>query len=175
MNLIFALLIVTLIAGISDILTGKIRNWLSYTVGVGAFVFHTTQGIIPSVICLSSMIVVLMIMYPIFSKGWLKGGDVKMIVACCGLVSFPVLISFLLYTMFAGGILAIFVAWRYGTLHQTIKSVSSVTHPLMYGVVPTELPFTTRKIPYGVAIFFGAVITIVSANVIHSLPSLRIA
>ena len=45
-----------------------------------------------------------------FSAGWFGGGDVKLIAAACGLVSFPGAVSLVLYVLAAGALLALAVA-----------------------------------------------------------------
>jgi prepilin peptidase CpaA len=165
------LLLAAAYAAFSDLRTGAIRNWLTYSVAVTGLVLHAQAGPIPALISLCCMIGVLAAGLPIFSMGWLRGGDVKMLVACSGLVSLPYLLPLLLYTMLCGGVVALFVAWRFGTLRRSLHAVGAIAHPLLQGAAPTALPFTTRKIPYGVAIFCGAALTSLSMTL---LPALRL-
>jgi len=165
------LLVATAAAAISDLSTGRISNWLSYSLAALALVLYAAQGPIPGVIALLVMIGVLAASLPLFAFGLLRGGDVKMIVACSALVSYQYFWQFILYTMFAGGLLALFVAWRSNSLRRSFQSVGSTLHPLLIGVVPRSLPFTTAKIPYGVAIFGGASLT---ALAMTAIPALRL-
>ena len=165
------LLVAAATAAVCDLTTGKIPNWLTYSLAGLAFVLHFALGPFAGMLSLIVMIAVLAASLPVFSCGWLRGGDVKMMVACCGLVSYEVCVTFLLWTMFCGGILALAVAWRYGTLKQSFQSVGAAVHPLLRGVVPRALPFTTNRIPYGVAIFGGAVLT---ALAMTAIPVLRL-
>ncbi len=166
------LIAVAAVAAVSDLRTGAIRNTLTYGVALVALGLHAASGPAPAFVSLACMFAVLVACLPIFSFGWLRGGDVKMVVACSGLVSLPYLLPFLLYTMLCGGLVSLAVAWRYGTLRASLQSVGSVAHPLLQGVVPTSLPFTSRKIPYGVAIFLGSVLT---ALAMTAVPALRLA
>lgn len=165
------LLVAAATAAVCDLSTGKIPNWLTYSLAGLAFVVHSALGPFAGMLSLIVMIAVLAASLPVFSCGWLRGGDVKMMVACCGLVSYELCVTFLLWTMFCGGILALVVAWRYGTLKQSFQSVGAAVHPLLRGVVPKELPFTTNRIPYGVAIFGGALLTALAMTVV---PALRL-
>lgn len=158
-------------AAISDLRTGKIPNWLSYSLAGIALILNASNGPIPVVFALVVMAAVLAASLPIFVLGFLRGGDVKMIVACCGLLSYHFFGQFILYTMLAGGFVALAVAWRFGTLKRSLQSVGTAAHPLLYGVTPTALPFTTNKMPYGVAIFGGASLTILAMT---TFPALRL-
>ena len=165
------LIVVTATAAISDLATGKISNWLSYSLAGFALVVNAWQGVIPGTIALIVMIAVLAASLPIFAFGLLRGGDVKMIVASCGLLSYHFFWQFILYTMLVGGLVAIFVAWRSGTLKKSFQSVGTSMHPLLLGVSPSVLPFTSAKIPYGVAIFGGAFLTMLAMT---TIPALRL-
>lgn len=165
------LLAATAAAAVSDVATGKISNWLSYPLAAVALLLNATSGPFAAIIALCVMIAVLAASLPVFSFGLLRGGDVKMIVACCGLVSYGFFGQFILYTMLAGGAVALAVAWRFGTLKRSLQAVGSAAHPLLHGVMPTALPFTTNKIPYGLAIFAGALLTTLAMT---AVPALRL-
>lgn len=169
--LMVILLAAAAIAAVFDVWTGKIPNWLTYSVAAVAFVLHSWIGPVPGMLALLVMIAVLAASLPIFSCGWLRGGDVKMIVACSGLVSYQFCVPFLLWTTLCGGIVALVVAWRFGKLGESLQSVGATMHPLLYGVVPRALPFTTNRMPYGVAIFGGAVLTVLAMT---TVPALRL-
>ncbi|GAC1405404.1 MAG: prepilin peptidase [Candidatus Velthaea sp.] len=159
------------VAAISDVRTGRIPNGLTYGLAVVALTLHALSGAIDAAVALLCMAAVLAASLPIFAFGWLKGGDVKLIVACAGLVSVHYLLAFLLYTMLSGGVVSLVVAWRHGTLRRSLAAVGTAAHPLLAGVVPTTLPFTTRKVPYGVAILCGSMLT---ALAMTTLPALRL-
>lgn len=153
----------------TDIAAGKIPNWLSYPLAAAALLLNALQGPVAAFIALCVMVAVLAISLPVFSFGLLRGGDVKMIVACSGLVSSHFFAQFLLYTMLCGGVVALAVAWRFGTVKRTFEAVGTAMHPLLRGVSPTALPFTTNKIPYGLAIFGGASLTALAMTVVPAL------
>lgn len=163
------LIAATFIAALSDLFTGKIPNWLSYPLALLALVLNSMHGVVPGVITLIVMAAVLAASLPVFSFGWLRGGDVKMIVACCGLVSYHFCTQFILYTMLLGGGVALVAAWRYGTLKRSVQSIGTMAHPLLHGMAPNALPFTTNKIPYGIAIFGGATVTALAMTVFPPL------
>ena len=160
------------VAAVSDIRTGRIQNGLTYGLAVLALLIHAVSaGPLDAALALLCMIAVLAASLPIFAFGWLRGGDIKMIVACAGLVSIHYLVPFLLYTMLCGGMVSLVVAWRYGTVRQSFAAVGAAAHPLLHGVIPKALPFTTRKVPYGVAIFFGSILTALAMTLV---PALRL-
>jgi prepilin peptidase CpaA len=151
---------ITAISAITDIVYGKIKNWLTYPTMVTALILHFSHNPLDGLITLCVMVAIFAAGLPIFFFKLLRGGDLKLIIACSGLLSYPYCFAFILFTMFAGGIVAIIVALRNGNLQKSVGAVGAFASPLMYGAIPTSLPFTTNKIPYGVAIFFGAVATV---------------
>ncbi len=154
------LLAAGLLAAICDVRTGKIPNWISYPCAGAALCIHALSGPIPALLSLVVMIGVLAALLPIFACNLLRGGDVKVIVAICGLTSYHYVVPFLLYTMLVGGGVAIVVAMRAGTLKESVEAVGAITSPLLHGIMPRSLPFTTRKIPYGVAVLGGTLLTV---------------
>ena len=159
------------LAAISDLRTGHIRNILTYGLAAAALLVHALAGPADLVISVLCMLAVLAAGLPIFASGWLKGGDVKMIVACAGIVSVHYLLPFLLYTMLAGGVVSLIAAWRFGTLRRSLHAVREIAHPLLAGVVPDRLPYATHKVPYGVAIFGGSLLTVLAMT---AVPALRL-
>ena len=159
------------LAALSDLRTGHIRNWLTYGLAGVAAIVHAFGGPIDLLVSVLCMMGVLAAGLPVFASGWLKGGDVKMIVACAGIISVHYLVPFLLYTMLFGGIVSLVAAWRFGTLRRSLQAVGEIAHPLLHGVVPTQLPYATHKVPYGVAILGGSLLTVLSMT---AVPALRL-
>ncbi|GAC1507258.1 MAG: hypothetical protein NVS1B14_12240 [Vulcanimicrobiaceae bacterium] len=155
----------------TDIARKRIPNVLTFTTAALALAIHAAAGLSSLAVALLVMTVVAAGGLFLFSFRWIGGGDVKLIAAVAGAVSFPDCIGFVLYTMLAGGVLSIAVALARGTLKQSFAGAFIVAHPLLYRATPVALPATTKKMPYGVAIFIGAALIVLSHSV---APFLRL-
>ncbi len=165
------ILVACAIGACTDIARKRIPNALTFTTAAVALVMHAAAGWTSFAVALLVMTLVATGGLFLFSFRWIGGGDVKLIAAVAGAVSFPDCIAFVLYTMLAGGILSVAVALARGTLKQSLQGAFIVAHPLLYRVTPVALPATTKKMPYGVAIFIGAVLIVLSHSI---LPFLRL-
>lgn len=112
----------------TDLAFKRIPNALTIATALIALGIHAATG-------LSSLAFALLIMFLtgaagffLFSLRLIGGGDVKLLAAVAGALSFPSCVGFLLYTMVAGGVLALVVAAARGTLKASLKcSLSSHT------------------------------------------------
>jgi prepilin peptidase CpaA len=98
--------------------------------------------------------------------GWLGGGDVKLIAASAGALGYPDVLPFLLYTALGGGVLAIAIATATGTLRPVLGATAGILRPFVYkGTAAPEPSARSIKLPYGVAIAFGAGLVALSHTV----------
>jgi len=156
------LVLATLTAAAIDIRTRRIPNLLTGTLALVALGVHVPQGLAPALIAVTSMCAAFALGSFAFSAGWFGGGDVKLIAACCGLVSFPGSVSFVLFVLFAGGFLALVTAALRGRLFALVRSTAAVA---VHGA-----PVEKNALPYGVAIAAGSITYAVSTFV----PALRL-
>ena len=156
------LLAATLTAAAIDVRVRRIPNALTAALAVAALVIHIPHGPIDVLTALASLCAAFALGAVAFSAGWFGGGDVKLIAACCGLVSVPGSIILVLEILMCGGLLALATAAVQGRLGALVRSTAAVA---MHGS-PTE----TNTLPYGVAIAAGSIAYAVST----SLPALRL-
>lgn len=160
------------IGACTDLASKRIPNILTVSMALVALGIHATLGLPSLALCLLTMTLIAAAGFFLFSYRLIGGGDVKLIAAVGGALSFPACVPFLLYTMLAGGVLAVIVAAARGTLKQSCTGAAfSVAHPLLYRTGGFYLPAVTSKIPYGVAIFCGAALAVLSTTL---LPMLRL-
>lgn len=140
----------TLIAAAIDVRCRKIPNALTATMAVAAVALQIPNGTAALVLALAAMFGSFALGALAFSAGWLGGGDVKLIAAACGLVSYPGCIPLVTFILVAGAILALAQAARRGRLVTFVRNASIMA---MTGS-PSE---TTTLLPYGVAIAGGSI------------------
>jgi prepilin peptidase CpaA len=141
----------TLAAAIVDVRTRRIPNALTATMAVAAVVLHIADGVTPLLLVAAVMVGSFALGAVAFSAGWFGGGDVKLIAAACGLVSYPLCISLVCFILIAGAVLALAQAARHRRLGALVRDASRVATT---GVSP-ESP---TLLPYGVAIAGGSAV-----------------
>lgn len=92
----------------------------------------------------------------LFSLQLIGGGDVKLLAAAAAALGWPDTAAFLLYTIFAGGLLGVAIAlWR-GRMRPMLANLRAMLIPVLSGLRPSTLPSAVGSMPYGIAIFAGA-------------------
>lgn len=107
-------------------------------------------------LCLLGWITGLLILLPLFALRAMGAGDVKLL-AMAGAFSGPAgALAIGLYTLIAGGVLALVVAVGGGRLQQALRNVQAMTVPCLAPPAPAgDKPVSAGKLPYGVAILAG--------------------
>ena len=142
------LLLVTCAAAAVDVRTRRIPNALTGAAALAALAVHVPAGPAAVVLAAVAMIAAFAAGCLAFSAGWFGGGDVKLVAACCGLVSFPGAVSLVLCILVAGALLALITAAVRGRLIALVRSTAAVA---MHGA-----PVETNTLPYGLAIAAGS-------------------
>ena len=151
------------IGAITDLRSSRIPNVLSFCTVVLALALHVPQGASSLAVALLCLAAVMAIGFALFSLRLIGGGDIKLMAGVACAASFPGCVTFLLYTMLAGGLLALFVAARRGSLRASFYNASTLAYPaLYYRTAGFVMPSGGIKMPYGVAIFAGALALVAS-------------
>ena len=169
--LLATVLAAALVGAVSDLRTRRVPNVL---VGVlllaGLIENFYLAGWHGAVIDLGVAAAVLAAGTVAFSFKLIGGGDVKLIAAAAGTLGYPAGISFVLFTLLCGGVLALAYAALRGRLHATLANVQAATLPLLFGVRPVR-PHDGLAMPYAVAVFAGALCTAaLSLTTLRLLP-----
>jgi prepilin peptidase CpaA len=160
----------SLLAALSDVRTRRIPNALVIGLFACGLAANALLGWQAVTIAVAIAILMLFAGSVAFSMRLIGGGDVKLLAAAAGTLGYPSAISFLLFTLLCGGVLAVAFSAARGRLGATIANVQSMTLPLFSGVRPVR-PEDSIAMPYALAIFAGAVCT---AIINGFLPHLRI-
>jgi prepilin peptidase CpaA len=146
--LVFPALVI--VGAVKDALSYTIPNWISLALVAAFPAAALAVGLPPAAMAahLAAGAGVLAVGMLLFARGWLGGGDAKLLSAAVLWMGWPAALIFLLKVALAGGLLAL-----------TLKTVrSGAMRPLMLlgpkWVVRLSEP--GRNVPYGVAIAAGA-------------------
>ena len=155
-------------AAFFDIATRRIPNWLPAAILIAAALFHAGNGARDAIEALGAAGVLLVAGTLAHSRGWLGGGDVKLMVAVAAGFGFPATADFLLYALVSGGVLALVSVV---VVHRRALRTATRSFAMVFagGALP-RMPTGSTSVPYAVAIACGTALT-ASATV---LPSLRL-
>jgi prepilin peptidase CpaA len=153
------------LAAVLDIRTRRIPNWLTLPSLLVAVTAHALSGGLHAMYfsLLAAMLAGGTFLI-FFLAGGMGGGDVKLMAAVAAAIGFPNTGALLVLTSICGGLMAVFVALHNGRLKSTIvNAVSIAGHHCHSGLEPhPELHLMnprTLRLPYGVAIAMGALLT----------------
>ncbi|WEK57561.1 MAG: prepilin peptidase [Candidatus Brevundimonas phytovorans] len=143
--------VLVVIAGLHDLITMKIPNWLSGLLILGFFPAALVLGLPLSVVGLSVGLsfAALCVGAGMFALRWLGGGDAKLLAAVMLWLGLPGALPFLLFTAMAGGGLCLVLI-----LARAYLQVYAVNGPAWLG----RLLEPKGDVPYGVAIAVGALL-----------------
>jgi prepilin peptidase CpaA len=140
-----------ILAGISDVFTRRIPNWISLLIAVLFFVFAVLSGMPGDVILWHAMtgVALLGLGFGLFAAGMFGGGDAKLMAAAGFWLGWPLSLKFLVFTALAGGAVALAVAiWAGLQADQEMRGHTWIER------------WKNKKldVPYGVALAAGAVL-----------------
>lgn len=161
-------LIACLVAVYSDVRQRRIPDWLTGALAVSAIGIHVFVGLYSLLATLLIMAGMTVFGSLIYSRRIMGGGDIKLAIAASAALGYPLFVSFLLYTMLGGGILAIAYGALRRNLKQTFKRVLLPASPGSQAMGAHK----GKTMPYAVAFSFGAAILALSQTV---APFLRMS
>jgi prepilin peptidase CpaA len=167
-GLVFA---ASLLAAVSDVRTRRIPNALVIALFAGGLAANALLGWQAVAIDIAIVIAVLVAGSVAFSFRLIGGGDVKLLAAAAGTLGYPSAVTFILFTLLCGGVLAVAYSATRGRLGATIANVQSMALPLFAGARPAR-PQDSLAMPYALAIFAGAICTVIINGFV---PHLRIS
>lgn len=156
--MILTLFIVIIFAGCmlaaswSDMTSMTIPNWISLVLIAGFFVVIPFAW--PGWAGFGTHLLVGLLFFCIgvamFAMGWMGGGDAKLLAATSLWWVWPDVPYYLVYTAVAGGVLALFLI-----LGRRFLPVKLLTTDWMHRLFKDE-----KRMPYGLALAFGALVTL---------------
>jgi prepilin peptidase CpaA len=171
MNLLQALLLsifpaMVIVAGLRDVTSYTIPNWISGVVIVSFFPAALALGLPMSALGthLAVGAVALVLGMVMFALGWIGGGDAKLFAAAGLWLGIPAAFTYLLVTGVAGGGLALaLLGLRSLWLRPYVQ-----TGPAWFGRLATP----GENVPYGVAIAAGALAAFPATDLVLAFPGL---
>jgi prepilin peptidase CpaA len=162
---IFLTLTACFAAAYFDVRARRIPNWLTGATALAALAVHASSGLAALGVSASVMFVLTLVGALLYSRGGIGGGDIKLAIATCGMLSYPLCLLFLFYTAIGGGILAILYMIFRADARPAFARVALVAGGA--GSVTS----TRATLPYAIAFAFGSVAVALSQTL---LPALRI-
>lgn len=156
-----------LAASYCDVRTRRIPNLLTGSLALGALVVHAFYGLWPLAISFAVMAVMIVGGTLLYSRGGIGAGDIKLAIAGSAMLSWPLCVSFLLYTAIAGGLLALVFLLMRANGRATLSRAVYMTLAGSPGIATDK----REKLPYAVAFALGAILVALSQSV---APFLRI-
>jgi prepilin peptidase CpaA len=137
-------------AAIGDLFTMRIPNWLNGTTALAVVPMAAFVGMPLDVMQwhLLAGAVMLVVGFGLFARGYIGGGDAKLVAAVGLWIGWSSLLPFVIVTTLAGGALAIlYKLWELVRVEQEVRDVVWLRR-----VFRSDL-----ELPYGIAIATGAV------------------
>jgi prepilin peptidase CpaA len=139
------------VAGAHDFLTLRIPNWLNGVIALAFFPMAIVTGM-PAELMLwhgLAAALILVIGFGLFSAGFIGGGDAKLLAAAGLWFGWPAVSPFLVFTVIAGGVLAIAVKlWGMVEIERDVRGTAWMKRWLSF----------KADLPYGIAIAAGAIL-----------------
>jgi prepilin peptidase CpaA len=148
-------------AAIVDSASRKIPNSISLGVTASGVVLAATGA---SGVSLGSSVLGFCLGFLLMLPGHVLGstgaGDVKLFAAAGAVVGVEQIVPAFLMTAIAGGLLAVFIAWRRGRLLRTFRLTARLFGVREQAKADIEAPGEHNRFPYGPAIAAGCVLAI---------------
>jgi prepilin peptidase CpaA len=135
------------VGAISDLARYMIPNWIALALAIAAVpaLFMAGADAIGVAWHLATGAVVLILTSILFFRGWLGGGDVKLLAAAACWTGWALVLPLIVYTALAGGILALILMAARRILRN--HAATSTWIPSLFG--------ESSNVPYGAAIATG--------------------
>lgn len=153
-------------ACVTDVLTSRIPNVLTFATAGLAIVFHLLA---PSGAggghAIAGLLAGLALFFPLFALGAMGAGDVKLMAAIGAWIGFTSIVDVALYGSLAGGVFALIVALRRRYLREALRNLRMLgRHWRVHGLTPypalTLESTHSVRLPYALAIAAGLAVTL---------------
>ena len=151
-------LIVAAVATGADVRTRKIPNRLTFpALLLGVAVNWAIGGLPGAGSAALGALVAGGLLLPGWLMGWMAAGDVKLIAAMGAFLGYPVSLMMVLFSLMAGGVLALVEALRRGVLLQSIRAAALLGAWAMTRTGRTAPPPVTSgaRFPFALAVLTG--------------------
>lgn len=168
-----ALVAVVIAAGVYDLRTRKIPNWLTLSGVVLGLGFNTlllhSHGLALAMLGLGLSLLVYLPLYAVRGMG---AGDVKLMAAIGSIAGPQSWLGIFLATAILGGVASVVLVLRRGRVHETMSNLATITGELMHARMPFEkdagLDMHSGRalgLPHGAVIAAGTLVFLCLAGV----------
>jgi prepilin peptidase CpaA len=142
--------------GIGDLITMRIPNWLILALLTGYAVLAPLSGLsmLQIALSLAAAFAVFCLAIGAYARGWMGGGDVKLLAVASLWLGLPHLPAFLLWTSLFGGVLTLALL-----LYRSMPIPEAVLGRIGWAMC---LNANETRVPYGVAISSAALLVFLS-------------
>jgi prepilin peptidase CpaA len=163
-----AFVLASFAAAWNDARTRRIPNALTFAlIAFGVLAHFLTGGAAASSASLFLALTTIVGGTFVYERGWLAGGDIKLLAGGAAVFGMPATLHFFLFSAIAGGALAVIAAARQRRLFVALRTI---TTSIMVPGVPLRTDPNYGSLPYGLAICAGALLTMVSYDTGLRLP-----
>lgn len=158
------LVVASFVAAYTDLTRRRIPNVLTFGLAAAALSGAALSGTAPLVFAAGAYLITLCVGTLPFSRGWIGGGDVKLLAAGAACAGWPGAATFFLFVAVAGGALALAELARTQRLYASLVNLATAAH---FGTLRNGVILDTRrsKLPYALAIAAGALLLLASETV----------
>jgi len=155
--LVAVLPVLVIVAGLRDLTTYRIPNWISLSLLAGFAAAAPAMGLPLSAVGVHLGVgaAALAAGMAMFALGWIGGGDAKLFAAAALWLGWPAVVTYAAVTCMAGGALAVLLL----SLRSAILRPYVVSGPAWF----SRLAEPGENVPYGVAIAVGALAALPSS------------
>jgi len=150
---------VMVICAMSDLISGKIYNAITYpAAALGLILALVSGGWTELGHHALGLAIAFVPFFVIFLARGIGGGDVKLMGAAGAIMGYPLIVAGLFHTVLVGGVVAVAVMLWKGVLWKGIRNAlwTVITWVLPIKTQPLD-PANSEKVPFGVAIALGTV------------------
>jgi prepilin peptidase CpaA len=151
----------------ADLSTRTIPNWLTFGgIGAGLLLALWQQGGSGVLLASLALFTAFTVAFVFWLCGWLGAGDVKLLAAVATLTGPALLPQVLLFTAFAGGVLAVVAMLWYGRTRDTLQRLRRRWSSAAGADAETdeEISPAPLRLPYAVAIAAGSLLAVLQTG-----------
>ncbi len=156
------LLSTALFCAVTDLVTGKIYNVVTFSIIVFGLLYHgflvDGHG---ALFALLGITLGFLLFFPFFAFRAMGAGDVKLLMAIGALQGWAFVLSTALYAMVAGGIISIFLLIYHKKFSKTVKKIWLLVWSLFVPHMQVAMPELKDCLmaPFGVPILCGVILS----------------
>ncbi len=160
---------VAIAAGILDLVSMRIPNWLTYPAIIMGLLIALVPGYGMGIA--NSLLGLLVAFLPtliLFMMGSIGGGDVKLLAAMGAILGYPLIVDVMFYAVVVGAAIGMLMIVWTGRVIRTLKEFKGLIMMFIYPGLKAEVPAQDLRTPFGVAVALGTLWAIF-------IPSFRIS